>query len=62
VQRGTVHAWINRGKEVCRIAVAMIDAKEPTALAKQAKPKARAKPARKGPARKSRKPVVRGKR
>ena len=62
VQRGTVHAWINRGKEVCRIAVAMIDAAEPKALAKQAKPKALAKPARKGAARKSRKPAARGKR
>jgi mannose-6-phosphate isomerase-like protein (cupin superfamily) len=28
VQRGTSHAWINRGKESCRIAFALIDAKE----------------------------------
>ena len=26
VQRGTNHAWVNRGKETCRIAVAMIGA------------------------------------
>jgi mannose-6-phosphate isomerase-like protein (cupin superfamily) len=48
VQRGTVHAWVNRGKDVCRIAVAMIDAKEPSAKPKRAaaKAKARAKPSR----------------
>jgi mannose-6-phosphate isomerase-like protein (cupin superfamily) len=49
VQRGTLHAWVNRGKEVCRIAAAMIDAKEP-GQAKTAKPKtkmSRAAPARK---------------
>ena len=29
VQQGTNHAWINRGKEICRIAFVLIDAKEP---------------------------------
>ncbi len=29
VQQGTNHAWINRGKEVCRIAFVLIDADEP---------------------------------
>jgi naringenin degradation protein FdeH len=28
VQRGTVHAWINNGKEPCRIAFVLIDAKD----------------------------------
>jgi naringenin degradation protein FdeH len=28
VQRGTVHAWVNKGKEPCRIAFILIDAKE----------------------------------
>ena len=28
VQRGTVHAWVNHGKEPCRIAFILIDAKE----------------------------------
>ena len=28
VQQGTNHAWVNRGKEVCRIAFVLIDAKE----------------------------------
>ena len=28
VQRGTVHAWVNRGTEVCRLAVVLIDAKD----------------------------------
>jgi mannose-6-phosphate isomerase-like protein (cupin superfamily) len=51
VQRGTMHAWVNRGKEVCRIAAAMIDAKEP-GRAKTAKPKkSRAVPARKASSR-----------
>jgi mannose-6-phosphate isomerase-like protein (cupin superfamily) len=27
VQQGTNHAWVNRGKEVCRIAFVLIDAK-----------------------------------
>ncbi|HKW36988.1 MAG TPA: cupin domain-containing protein [Burkholderiales bacterium] len=27
VQRGTNHAWLNRGKEVCRIAFVLVDAK-----------------------------------
>lgn len=29
VQQGTNHAWVNRGKETCRIAFVLIDAKEP---------------------------------
>ena len=29
VQRGTNHAWVNRGTEVCRIAFILIDAKAP---------------------------------
>jgi quercetin dioxygenase-like cupin family protein len=29
VQQGTVHAWVNRGTEVCRIGVILIDAKAP---------------------------------
>jgi len=29
VQRGTSHAWVNRGRESCRIAFVLIDAKEP---------------------------------
>jgi mannose-6-phosphate isomerase-like protein (cupin superfamily) len=29
VQQGTNHAWINRGKETCRIAFVLIDAQEP---------------------------------
>jgi mannose-6-phosphate isomerase-like protein (cupin superfamily) len=29
VQQGTNHAWVNRSKEVCRIAFVLIDAKEP---------------------------------
>ena len=28
VQQGTIHAWINKGKETCRIAFILIDAKE----------------------------------
>lgn len=28
VQRGTNHAWVNRGKESCRIAFVLIDAEE----------------------------------
>jgi mannose-6-phosphate isomerase-like protein (cupin superfamily) len=28
VQQGTNHAWINRGKEVCRIAFVLVDAKD----------------------------------
>jgi mannose-6-phosphate isomerase-like protein (cupin superfamily) len=31
VQQGTNHAWINRGKEVCRIAFVLIDAVDPLA-------------------------------
>lgn len=29
VQQGTNHAWVNRGKETCRIAFVLIDAAEP---------------------------------
>lgn len=29
VQQGTNHAWINRGREVCRIAFVLVDAHEP---------------------------------
>jgi len=29
VQQGTNHAWVNRSKEVCRIAFILIDAKAP---------------------------------
>jgi mannose-6-phosphate isomerase-like protein (cupin superfamily) len=29
VQRGTNHAWVNRGTEICRIAFVLIDALEP---------------------------------
>jgi mannose-6-phosphate isomerase-like protein (cupin superfamily) len=29
IQQGTNHAWVNRGKEPCRIAFILIDAKEP---------------------------------
>jgi uncharacterized cupin superfamily protein len=29
VQQGTNHAWVNRGKENCRIAFVLIDAEEP---------------------------------
>ncbi len=29
VQQGTNHAWVNRGKETCRIAFVLIDANEP---------------------------------
>jgi mannose-6-phosphate isomerase-like protein (cupin superfamily) len=29
VQRGTSHAWVNRGRESCRIAFVLIDAREP---------------------------------
>jgi mannose-6-phosphate isomerase-like protein (cupin superfamily) len=28
VQQGTNHAWVNRGKEVCRIAFVLVDAKD----------------------------------
>jgi mannose-6-phosphate isomerase-like protein (cupin superfamily) len=31
VQQGTNHAWVNRGKEICRIAFVLIDADEPLA-------------------------------
>jgi len=32
VQRGTNHAWVNRGKETCRIAFVLIDAQEPAQI------------------------------
>lgn len=32
VQQGTNHAWVNRGRDVCRIAFVLIDADEPVAL------------------------------
>lgn len=33
VQRGTNHAWINRGKVVCRLGMVFIDAEEPAEIA-----------------------------
>ena len=33
VQRGTNHAWINRGKQTCRLGMVFIDAEEPPELA-----------------------------
>jgi mannose-6-phosphate isomerase-like protein (cupin superfamily) len=33
VQRGTNHAWINRGDALCRLAMVFIDAEEPAELA-----------------------------
>ena len=33
VQRGTNHAWINRGEAVCRLGMVFIDAEEPAELA-----------------------------
>ena len=32
VQQGTNHAWANRGKEICRIAFVLIDAKAPAQI------------------------------
>ncbi len=29
VQRGTSHAWVNRGSESCRVAFVLVDAEEP---------------------------------
>ena len=29
VQQGTNHAWVNRGKDICRIAFILIDSKDP---------------------------------
>jgi mannose-6-phosphate isomerase-like protein (cupin superfamily) len=34
VQQGTNHAWVNNGKETCRIAFILIDAQEPPAWGK----------------------------
>ncbi len=34
VQRATNHAWVNRGKETCRIAFVLIDAAEPLRASK----------------------------
>ena len=65
VQRGTMHAWVNHGTEVCRIAVVNIDGKElTTAKPKRsaAKTKSKAKPARVASAGKNAKRGRRGKR
>jgi quercetin dioxygenase-like cupin family protein len=32
VQQGTIHAWVNRGGETCRVAFVLIDAEEPPQL------------------------------
>ncbi len=32
IQRGTNHAWINRGKAVCRLGMVFIDAEEPAEI------------------------------
>jgi quercetin dioxygenase-like cupin family protein len=32
VQRGTIHAWVNRGNETCRVAFVLIDAEAPAQL------------------------------
>jgi mannose-6-phosphate isomerase-like protein (cupin superfamily) len=32
VQQGTIHAWMNRGRETCRVAFVLIDAEEPRQL------------------------------
>jgi mannose-6-phosphate isomerase-like protein (cupin superfamily) len=32
VQQGTIHAWVNRGREPCRVAFVLIDAEEPPQL------------------------------
>jgi mannose-6-phosphate isomerase-like protein (cupin superfamily) len=37
VQQGTNHAWVNRGRENCRIAFVLIDADEPAPLGKAEK-------------------------
>lgn len=37
VQQGTDHAWVNRGREICRIAFVLIDADEPAPLGKTEK-------------------------
>ena len=34
IQRGTNHAWINRGEKVCRLGMVFIDAEEPGELAR----------------------------
>ena len=34
VQQGTNHAWINRGMQVCRLAMVFVDAEEPEQLRK----------------------------
>ncbi|KVW89284.1 hypothetical protein WL00_11380 [Burkholderia cepacia] len=33
IQRGTNHAWINRGTKTCRVAIVFVDASEPQELA-----------------------------
>ena len=35
VQQATNHAWVNRGKEVCRIAFVLVDAADPLELPKK---------------------------
>ena len=35
VQQGTNHAWVNRGREDCRIAFVLIDADEPAGPGKR---------------------------
>jgi naringenin degradation protein FdeH len=32
VQQGTIHAWENRGSEICRVAFVLIDAEQPAQL------------------------------
>jgi mannose-6-phosphate isomerase-like protein (cupin superfamily) len=32
VQQGTIHAWVNRGADTCRVAFVLIDAEEPSQL------------------------------
>ncbi len=29
VQQGTNHAWVNRGKDICRVAFILINSKDP---------------------------------
>jgi uncharacterized cupin superfamily protein len=38
VQQGTLHAWVNRGREACRVAFVLIDAEEPVQLGRAGKP------------------------
>jgi uncharacterized cupin superfamily protein len=34
VQQGTNHAWINRGRSTCRLAMVFVDAEEPGEIRK----------------------------